>query len=192
MGANVPARVFDGQVYRLITAAFLHANLTHLLSNILSILIIFSRLEACYSILEVTLLYIVSAVSGNILSDLTSHSPYQVAVGASTAIMGFIGALISYLIINWSSLAVLGSLRRGLTFTIGFLVFSSILYSMIITRSSVDVYGHIGGFIGGLFSSLLIFPPINPRQSLVIKIVGTILITGYLLATFLYFYLLKY
>lgn len=131
-------------------------------------------------------------MSGNILSNLTSRSSYQVAVGASTAIMGFIGALISYLIINWSSLAVLGSLRRRLTFTIGFLVFSSILYSMIITRSSVDVYGHVGGFFGGLFSSLLIFPPINPRQSLVIKIIGTILITGYLLTTSLCFYLLKY
>lgn len=44
MGANVPAYVYDGQVYRLISAAFLHANLPHILSNLFGLLFIHSRL----------------------------------------------------------------------------------------------------------------------------------------------------
>jgi membrane associated rhomboid family serine protease len=44
MGANNPDRVLNGQVYRLLTAAFLHANLAHLLSNCVSAYILISRL----------------------------------------------------------------------------------------------------------------------------------------------------
>lgn len=44
MGGNVPINVYNGQVYRLITAAFLHSNLPHILGNIFSIFFIVSRL----------------------------------------------------------------------------------------------------------------------------------------------------
>jgi membrane associated rhomboid family serine protease len=44
MGANNPYDVQEGQVYRLISAAFLHANLAHLLSNCVSAYILISRL----------------------------------------------------------------------------------------------------------------------------------------------------
>lgn len=44
LGANVPYEVYNGQVYRLITAAFLHANLGHLLGNVVSLYIILTRL----------------------------------------------------------------------------------------------------------------------------------------------------
>ena len=44
LGANIPTKVYNGEAYRLITAAFLHANLPHLLSNLFSIFFILTRL----------------------------------------------------------------------------------------------------------------------------------------------------
>ena len=192
MGANVPINVYDGQIYRLITAAFLHANLPHIMSNLFSMYFLLSRLEACFNVLYLIVLYLLSAICGNILSDLASNTPFQVAVGASTAILGMLGALIGYLIMNWSALEKLGPLRCQLTCIVGMLVFFSFFFSFVKTASSVDVYGHLGGFVGGLFGSLLILPPIDPRASLTAKIVGGTIIIVYLLTTFLVFYLAKY
>jgi hypothetical protein len=47
------------------------------------------------------LLYIISAISGNILSNLGASQESQISVGASTALYGYIAALVAYLIINW-------------------------------------------------------------------------------------------
>lgn len=192
MGGNVPIKVYDGQVYRLISAAFLHANLPHLLSNLFSIFFILSRLEACFNMIYLIALFLISAVSGNILSDLTSTSPIQISVGASTAILGFMGTLVAYLVINWSTLGKLGPLRCQLTCIIGMIVFFSIFFSLMGTRSGVDVYGHLGGFVGGLFGSMLILPPMDPRSPLTMKIVGSVVLISYFLTTFLVFYLSKY
>lgn len=192
MGANVPYNVYNGQVYRLITAAFLHANLTHILSNLFSMYFLLSRLEACFNVAYLVGLYLISAVCGNILSVLTSKLPNQISVGASTAILGMLGALVAYLIINWATLGKLGPLRCQLTCIVGMLMFFSLFFSVVKTNSTVDVYGHIGGFVGGLFGAMLILPPIDPRTSLTAKIVAGTVLIAYLLTTFLVFYLAKY
>ncbi len=67
----------------------------------------------------------------------------------------------AYLIINWQTLAGLGPLRSQLTCMIGMLVFLSILFSIFSGQNQIDYYGHLGGFIGGLFGSLLLLPPID-------------------------------
>lgn len=136
-------------------------------------------------------LYLLSAISGNILSDLASNTPNQIAVGASTAIYGFLGTLIAYLIINWSALAALGPLRSQLCCVIGMLTFFSIILSFTNSANSVDYLGHLGGFVGGLFGAMLILPPIQdgPKTT---KIVGGVVLGVYLLVVFLVFYLAKY
>lgn len=106
-------------------------------------------------------LYIISSICGNILSDLGASQSNQIAVGASTALYGYIAALVAYLIINWQTLAGLGPLRSQLTCMIGMLVFLSILFSIFSGQNQIDYYGHLGGFIGGLFGSLLLLPPID-------------------------------
>ena len=192
MGANVPIYVYDGQVYRLLSAAFLHANLPHILSNLFGLLFLHSRLEACFSIIYLVPLYLVGAVCGNILSVLTSNNPYKVAVGGSTALLGFDGALIAYLVINWSTLDKIGPLKCQLACIMGMMAFFSLFYTISGSNSGIDVYGHLGGFVGGLFGGMLILPPIDPQSPLTMKIVGSVVLVAYVLTTFLVFYLAKY
>jgi rhomboid protease GluP len=192
LGANIPYLVYDGQVYRLVTAAFLHANLGHLLGNVVTLYIILTRLEPCYNPGYLVTLYLLAAVSGNVLSDLASNTPNQIAVGASTAIYGYIGTLIAYLIINWAALAVLGPMRSQLACVIGMLTFFSILLSFTSSSNTVDYMGHLGGFVGGLFGSMLLLPPINLAMPKTVKIVGAVVLSVYLLVVFLVFYLAKY
>lgn len=190
LGANVPIEVCDGQVYRFLTAAFLHANLGHLLSNLITAYFIITRLESCYKIWEVILIFLVSVVSGNILSALGTDSLGQISVGCSTALYGFIGTLVAYLIVNWGQLAAVGPLRSQLVCYVVLIFFMSILFSITQSANTIDYYGHMGGFIGGLFGSMLL-PAIDPNPTKTMKIVGGVVLGVYLLVTFLVFFLAK-
>lgn len=77
--------------------------------------------------------------------------------------LGFDGALIAYLAINWSTLDRIGPLKCQLTCIMGMMVFFSLFYTISGSNSGIDVYGHLGGFVGGLFGGMLILPPINPQ-----------------------------
>lgn len=180
----------QGQVYRLLTPAFLHANLGHLLANLVSSYIIITRLESCYSTWQIIGVFLVSVVCGNILSDLGTNQLGQIAVGMSTAIYGFLGTLVAYLIVNWAQLATVGPLRSQLVCIVVLLLFMSILFSITQSTNVIDYYGHMGGFIGGLFASMLL-PAIDPNPPKTMKIVGGVVLGVYLLVTFLVMFLAK-
>lgn len=76
-------------------------------------------------------------------------------VGASTAIFGILGGLVSYLIINWKTLEKYGPIRQTITCIIGILVFISLLFSI---GPSIDGIAHVGGLLGGILISLAILP----------------------------------
>jgi rhomboid protease GluP len=175
----------------LLTATFLHANIGHILSNLLSAYIIITRLETCYKAPNIIIIFLLSAICGNILSVLGSSSPTQISVGCSTAIYGFIGTLVAYLIVNWTQLAAIGPLRSQLTCIVVLLLFMSILFSFSQSSNAIDYYGHMGGFVGGLFGSMLILPPIGMGTNKSMKIVGGVVLGAYLLTTFLVFFLSK-
>lgn len=57
----------EGQIWRLVTAAFLHADLLHITMNTISMLFFLSRLERCYSTKVIIPFVLASAICGNIL-----------------------------------------------------------------------------------------------------------------------------
>ena len=91
---------------------------------------------------------------GNILSLLCNDKSI-VLVGASGIIFGIIGAYLAFMTINSQTLRRYRELRSKICYTVGFLVFVSILFSF---GSGVDIYGHFGGMIGGYYSSLVVLP----------------------------------
>lgn len=103
-------------------------------------------------------------------------------MGASTIIFGTFGGLIAYMTINWKTL---GQMRSQLCCIIGMITFISILMSL---DGTVDLAGHLGGLVGGYTCGLAIFPGIEPKNKL-IRTGGIVALTGYLLVTFLVFYL---
>ncbi|XP_010250098.1 PREDICTED: RHOMBOID-like protein 2 isoform X2 [Nelumbo nucifera] len=92
--------VKEGEGWRLISCIWLHAGVIHLLTNMISLLFIGIRLEQEFGFLKVGLVYVISGFGGSLLSSLTLRS--SISVGASGALFGMLGAMLSELITNWT------------------------------------------------------------------------------------------
>ncbi|KOB60980.1 hypothetical protein PFHG_02764 [Plasmodium falciparum HB3] len=128
LGATYGPLIKEGQYWRLVLPIFLHANLWHLIINILCILNLGLIIET----------------TGNILT--TICNPCQLAVGASTSGFGLIGCSIFEIFLAWKNLT-----RKAKNYYI-LNIFLFLLFFMFVSFSpSVDLFGHIGGFLCGAF-----------------------------------------
>jgi rhomboid protease GluP len=150
--ANNSLAVYTGEVYRLLTAIGLHVNFLHLILNVLASFIIVSRVEQTYKAPYTILFYFLSGIMGNIFSDVVNTNPLNLSAGASTAIYGMLGILLGYMIINWDGLGFMPPAFRcrTLVLLIFMLVFSVFFVSQ---DKSIDIFGHLGGLLGGLWLS---------------------------------------
>mmetsp|Transcript_9788 Transcript_9788/g.19218 ORF Transcript_9788/g.19218 Transcript_9788/m.19218 type:complete len:112 (-) Transcript_9788:568-903(-) len=80
----------------------LHVDMFHITSNMIMQMILGFRLEPTVGVWRTIIVYISSAIGGVLFSCLVS--PDTLAVGASTSIFGIIGAMLCWIIMNWSSL----------------------------------------------------------------------------------------
>jgi len=81
--------VFQGEIWRLVTAIFLHGSLIHLVYNLFALLLFGLILEKTIGSKKFLLVFFVSGIIANIISV----NYYDSSLGASGAIMGIIGAL---------------------------------------------------------------------------------------------------
>ncbi|MDX6411467.1 MAG: hypothetical protein QOE91_983 [Gaiellaceae bacterium] len=132
--------VANGDWWRLITAAFLHANILHIGLNMLALGWLGAPVERYIGSMRYLALYLVSGLAGSAGALITT--PTGVTVGASGAIFGILGAL---LIIEYQQT---GSIA-GQAFT---LIVINLAFSF--TVAGISVGGHIGGLIGGILAML--------------------------------------
>ncbi|MBO0467357.1 rhomboid family intramembrane serine protease [Enterococcus plantarum] len=130
------------QYWRLFTPMFLHIGWLHFVVNMVTLYYVGSQVESIYGHWRYLLIYLLSGVSGNIIS-FTFGSPNSISAGASTALFGLFGAFVILGRHFKNNPAVSFMVQRYATFIGINLVFN--LFS-----SSVDIMGHIGGLIGGL------------------------------------------
>jgi rhomboid protease GluP len=153
-GANNGELVHSGQVYRLLSAIFVHTSFGHFIGNIFSTFILITRIEHTFGPFQTLCLYLICGIGGNIFSltvDTDSFSNVYKA-GASTALYGSIGIILGYLVINWVGLQPVGDqMRCNIVCVFMFLL----IFVMIFTPSSenVDFYGHLGGFLTGIWAT---------------------------------------
>lgn len=133
--AQLPTAVHHGEWYRLITSAFLHANIEHIAFNMFMFAIVGPAVEAELGRIRFIALYLVSALGGSLGSYLLSD-PLQLSLGASGAIFGLMG---SYFVIarrrGWDTSAILA------------LIVINLLISF--TSSGIAWQAHIGGLVVG-------------------------------------------
>jgi membrane associated rhomboid family serine protease len=132
--------VANGDWWRLITSAFLHANILHIGLNMLAIGWLGVPVERYIGHLRYLALYIVSGLAG--AAGALIATPTGITVGASGAVFGILGAL---LIIEYQQTGRIA----GQAFT---LIVINLAFSF--TVSGISVGGHIGGLIGGILSML--------------------------------------
>ncbi|EPS62694.1 hypothetical protein M569_12091, partial [Genlisea aurea] len=141
MGAlDVSKVVHQHQWWRLITCMWLHAGVFHLLANMLSLIVIGIRLEQEFGFVRIGLLYIISGFGGSLLSSLFIQS--DLSVGASGALFGLLGGMLSELLTNWTIYANKVAALLTLVVIIAINLAVGIL-------PHVDNFAHIGGFISG-------------------------------------------
>ena len=141
LGALQPFLVANGQFWRLFTAMFLHGGLLHIAFNAYALYLFGAQVE---STLGRTRFVIVYFVSGFIASAASyAFGPVEaVAVGASAAIFGVLGAFVAYNYRRRNLAVAAANLRWALT-----LILLNTL--LIFAFRGIDWRAHVGGLIAG-------------------------------------------
>jgi rhomboid protease GluP len=153
--------VAHGQLWRLVTPIFLHGGAEHLVSNAVALFILGLVCEHAFGRAQFVILFLVSGLSGSVLSVLLNPGP---SVGASGAIFGLQGAAIVLFRRHRDRLLVRD--RR-----IGFVLLVWAAYSIIggIATPYIDNGAHIGGAIGGALLARRLHPvvldPMSPAEA---------------------------
>lgn len=141
MGAlEVDKVVHRHQVWRLISCIWLHAGVFHILANMLSLVFIGIRLEQEFGFVKIGLLYVLAGFCGSLLSALFIQN--GISVGASGALFGLLGSMLSELITNWTIYE--NKLAALLT-----LIVIIVINLAVGVLPHVDNFAHIGGFVSG-------------------------------------------
>ncbi|NJN90143.1 MAG: rhomboid family intramembrane serine protease [Leptolyngbyaceae cyanobacterium SL_5_14] len=155
LGALVPAVVFAGEWWRLLSATFLHYGVAHLLMNMVGLYFLGTIAEASLGSKKFLLAYFFSGVGSMLVVSLIAirlGSSNQIVVGASGAIMGLLGAIGAILLQGWyrEKARVAAKRLRTVLFIIGL----QIVFDL--ATPQVSFVGHISGLVlGFLVGSLL-------------------------------------
>src|SRR5215469_942838 len=87
------ANVIHGQWWRLLTSAFLHMELLHLISNVVFLCVLGWVAESVLGHVKLLLLWIASGIAGSI-AELSALKPQSVSFGASGVVYGLVGGLL--------------------------------------------------------------------------------------------------
>lgn len=144
--AQHPVLVAQGEWWRVITAAFLHASFLHVLFNMYALWLFGPTLERRFGSSSFASLYLASAIAGGALFQVIGTNAW--AVGASGAIFGLFGALLT------------ASFRQRHT-RAGSAVFGQLLVLLAINLAlplfvrNIAWQAHVGGLVaGGLIAAV--------------------------------------
>ena len=154
-GMKYPSKIYRGQIFRLILFGLLHANLVHLISNLISQIILGSIMEGLIGNYKSGILYLLSNICGGMFSCVMSSSP---GVGASVAIFGILGGYFGFTIINWNYIKNNMNYLMNLFFIILIVIMNA---SYGLGSEIIDNFGHLGGLLYGF---LFIFILVKPKE----------------------------
>jgi membrane associated rhomboid family serine protease len=142
--APPPMLTEGGELWRVVSAGFLHGSLIHIALNMFVLYILGTMLEPAIGTPRTVAVYFVSLIAGS-LGALILADPFQNTVGASGAIYGLFAA------------ALLIAHDRGMTQVVSQLGFWLIL-NLVLTFSvsGISIGGHLGGIAGGVVAGLIV------------------------------------
>ena len=157
----------DGQYWRILTGAALHAGIIHLAFNSYALYILGKLIETLSNRAHLAIVFLLSAIGGGILSLI--FLPEIPSVGASGGIVGFLGYLTVYGFKRRKLLP--DGFLKNMLFNVGFIAFVGIF-----VMSNVDNFGHLGGLlVGAIYGAIQIPGDLykDPRETYQItKLIG--------------------
>ncbi len=147
-GIQDNALIWAGEIWRLFTSMFLHADLAHLGGNMLFLYMLGRSLYPHYGNGTLWGMYLFSGLVGNLAGLFFTD---YLSLGASGAIMGLGGVLIYRMI--WGKEAK--AFRYGGNFaSLAIMIGYNLIYGLF--TPGIDNYGHFGGFLGGILVAVLV------------------------------------
>lgn len=151
---QVYSGVADGGYWRLLTAAFLHAGVLHLLMNMYALYLFGPFIERALGTARFVVAYLTAAVGSSAVVYLLSD-PRTFTVGASGAVFGLFGM----------ALILLVKARQDVRTLLALLVVNGLVGVLFSSRISWE--GHLGGFVVGcLIGAAVAYAP-RERRTLV-------------------------
>jgi len=160
--------VADGAYWRMVTAAFIHLQLLHLLFNMYALAIFGPILEQLLGHLRFVALYVLGALVSSLVVYLLS--PESPTIGASGAIFALFGA------------AIVLMLRRGQDVS-NLLVLLAINVFISFVVPNISWQGHFGGLGAGLVVGLLFGYAPRQRRTTVHLVALGLMFVGIVVAT---------
>jgi len=153
LGVEYGPAISQGEWWRIITAAFLHANLLHILFNMMALAQVGMVVELAYGSARMLAVYVASLLAAG-FSVLTFNYA-QPTLGASGAVFGLFGAVVAY------------GIRRGpagrmlVRQTVGIIVLN-VIYGF--AAAGISNAAHLGGLVAGFLVGLSVVPSMPARK----------------------------
>ena len=162
-GANYGPYTWNGQEWRLLTAAFIHFGVIHLAFNMYALYDGGSWTERLYGSTRFAVIYLLSALAGNVVSGWWDDT--RLTAGASGAVFGVYGALLAFFARRRRDIPMdlLKSVGRGAA--------TLLVYSLAMgaVMPIVDNSAHVGGLLVGTASGYLLARPFEPAARAVAR-----------------------
>ncbi len=142
-GADFGPYTFAGQYWRIFTSAFLHIGIVHLAVNMVSLWVVVRPIERLFGKALTFVIYLLTGAGASIL-DLT-WEPIRISAGASGALFGFIGVIISFF--QFAHLDLPAEQVRGIRMWAMRLALINLLLGL---SAHVANMAHLGGLVTGL------------------------------------------
>lgn len=153
IGAKDLASIQHGEVWRLVSPAFLHGGVDHLIGNAIALYVLGVACEHAFGRLRTLSIFVTTAIAGSLLSCLDPRP----SVGASGAVFGLMGAVATAVVLRREDLHVRDK-------RVGVVLFFWAAWSLVtgVLDPMIDNFCHLGGFVMGCalgaFTRVVIIP----------------------------------
>ncbi len=156
--AKVSDRVRAGEVWRLVTASFLHGGLVHIAVNALALSTIGPSVERLYGRAWLIFIFVVGGAAGFAASTAFIAQP---SLGASAGIFALLGVLLGFALRARRTLPP--AWRRAMIREI--VTVAALNLGLGLMVPFVDNAAHVGGFAGGLALGMVLRPRRAPGSA---------------------------
>lgn len=155
--ALIRERVLAGEVWRFLTAMFMHGSFGHLLGNVLALYIVGMACEHAFGAPQTALIFMISGLVGGVASMATHPGP---SVGASGAVFGVLGATIAFFYRHRSAVHL-----RDRRIGVALLAWAAYQVFLGLLEPMIDNAAHVGGLLAGVIMGWFLWPKLLSSTS---------------------------
>ncbi|MEK7765628.1 MAG: rhomboid family intramembrane serine protease, partial [bacterium] len=146
-GARQGTAIRDGEIWRDVTANFLHGSWDHLIGNVTALFEYGRIVEPLFGSAWTLAAFVGTGIAASLFSGMVN--PDVLAVGASTSVMGFAGIILAVFAFRRERISLRFHGHFARLFRLGLILNGWSVFLGALGRSNVDNWGHLGGLLSG-------------------------------------------